>query len=75
MSKLFIVYYKASFNPVLHPDIRDVAIVRARDEKAVEKNLYAYLLNQTKSVDKIEISLIKEYKGSVFTRKFGHIDD
>ena len=69
--KQFIIYYKVQ---VGNADKRDVAIVRAMSEESAVKNLKAFIRNQSSSIKIADIYLVKEYKGSIFTRNFGQDD-
>lgn len=71
MGKLFIVYYTVTLQ---HADKKDVAIVKAKDEAGAIKNLKGYLMTCSSAINDINISLIKEYNGLIFTRNFGQDD-
>lgn len=70
MKKWFIIYYKVIIG---NADKRDVALISAADENSAKKTLKNYLDTRAQYKD-LEVSLIKEYRGLVFTRNFGQDD-
>lgn len=68
MGKTFIIYYTVRIAPTVK---KDVAVVKANDEAGAIKNLKAYLGTRSSAISDVEIILVKEYRGLIFTRNFG----
>ena len=71
MGKTFIIYYKVHTTTSVQ---NDVALVRAKDESNAIKNLKSYLDTRVRGITSVDILLIKEYRGLIFTRNHGQDD-